>query len=118
MSRHDWRSEGSDPDVRFSLANERTFLEWVRTSLALLAGGVALPQFLSTPRAPWWSGAIAGVPMAVATWMAGEAYRHWRANEIAMRHDRPLPATPAIPLRAVVATAVGVGFRVASLCLT
>ena len=33
---------GSDPDARFSLANERTFLAWIRTSLALLAGGVAL----------------------------------------------------------------------------
>ena len=33
---------GTEPDARFSLANERTFLAWIRTSLALLAGGVAL----------------------------------------------------------------------------
>ena len=40
-----WRTEGHEPDVRFSLANERTFLAWIRTALALLAGGVALEQF-------------------------------------------------------------------------
>ena len=33
---------GSEPDVRFTLANERTFLAWIRTALALIAGGVAL----------------------------------------------------------------------------
>lgn len=35
-------SVGSDPDPRFSLANERTLLAWIRTSLAFLALGVAL----------------------------------------------------------------------------
>jgi putative membrane protein len=34
--------EGSEPDPRFTLANERTFLAWIRTALALPAGGVAL----------------------------------------------------------------------------
>ena len=34
--------DGSEPDPRFSLANERTFLAWIRTSLALFAAGVAL----------------------------------------------------------------------------
>lgn len=32
-----WRREGRDPDYRFSLANERTFLAWIRTALALLS---------------------------------------------------------------------------------
>ena len=53
---------GSTPDPRFSMANERTFLAWVRTSLALLAGGVALdavdldgPRGLQRPsRWSWW----------------------------------------------------------------
>ena len=40
-----WRQEGQEPDYRFSLANERTFLAWIRTALALLAGGVLLDQF-------------------------------------------------------------------------
>ena len=33
-----------DPDARFLLANERTFLAWVRTALAVLIGGIALTQ--------------------------------------------------------------------------
>ncbi len=37
--------EGSEPDPRFTLANERTFLAWVRTALALLAGGIAIEAF-------------------------------------------------------------------------
>lgn len=40
-----WRREGCEPDYRFSLANERTFLAWIRTSIALLASGVVLEQF-------------------------------------------------------------------------
>ena len=35
-------SRGTEPDARFTLANERTFLAWIRTALAFLAGGVAL----------------------------------------------------------------------------
>ncbi len=37
-------SEPLDFDARFLLANERTFLAWVRTSLAVLIGGIALTQ--------------------------------------------------------------------------
>ena len=36
---------GEEPDPRFSMANERTFLAWIRTSLAFIAGGVALETF-------------------------------------------------------------------------
>lgn len=42
-----WTREGKEPDYRFTLANERTFLAWVRTGLALLAGGLLLDQFAS-----------------------------------------------------------------------
>uniref|UniRef100_UPI0021F2A03F DUF202 domain-containing protein n=1 Tax=Mycolicibacterium gadium TaxID=1794 RepID=UPI0021F2A03F len=40
------RSVGSDPDYRFTLANEWTFLAWLRTGLALLAGAVALASLV------------------------------------------------------------------------
>ena len=38
-------SQRFDPDARFLLANERTLLAWIRTSLALQAGGLALAHF-------------------------------------------------------------------------
>jgi hypothetical protein len=44
-----WHEEGTDPDYRFSLANERTFLAWIRTALAILAGAVLLKQFATLP---------------------------------------------------------------------
>ncbi len=38
--------KGQPVDVRFSYANERTFLAWNRTALALIATGVAATQLL------------------------------------------------------------------------
>ena len=35
-----------EPDYRFTLANERTFLAWQRTSLGLMAAAVAVVQFM------------------------------------------------------------------------
>ena len=35
-----------EPDYRFTLANERTFLAWVRTALGLLAAAVAVVQLV------------------------------------------------------------------------
>ncbi len=35
-----------EPDYRFTLANERTFLAWQRTALGLLAAAVAVVQFV------------------------------------------------------------------------
>jgi putative membrane protein len=94
----DWQSEGVNPDYRFSLANERTFLAWSRTALAVLAGGILLQQFATRlePRA-----VIAGLSIGSATLAAvlgGAAYWRWKHNEIAMRHSQPLPISPLIPL--------------------
>jgi putative membrane protein len=93
-----WRQEGEEPDYRFSLANERTFLAWIRTALGLLAGGVVLDQF-STRLGP--HGIVISLAIAfgvLAALLCTIAYLRWRANEIAMRHARRLPATLGIPL--------------------
>jgi putative membrane protein len=80
-----------EPDYRFTLANERTFLAWIRTSLALLAGGVAViklvPSFsLSGGRH------ILGIPLVVlSVALSLWAYRHWAEAERAMRLKQPLP---------------------------
>ncbi len=101
MARPRWQQEGQDPDYRFSLANERTFLAWIRTALALLAGGVALEQFATRmePRAAVVALAVALAVLAAA--LSGGAYLRWKSNEIAMRHARPLPASPVIALLAI-----------------
>ena len=95
-----WRQQGAEPDYRFSLANERTFLAWIRTALALLAGGVLLEQF-STKLGPHGLVVALAVTLGVvAAALCALAYVRWRANEIAMRHARRLPGTLAIPLLA------------------
>ena len=93
-----WRQEGEEPDYRFSLANERTFLAWIRTALALLAGGVALDQFATRLRPHAVLIGVAVLLAALAAALCATAYVRWRDNEIAMRHRRPLLHTVAIPL--------------------
>lgn len=93
-----WRKEGAEPDYRFSLANERTFLAWIRTALALLAGGILLDQF-SVKLQPHFVVLLLAIALAsLAALLCLLAYVRWRANEIAMRHARPLPGTLAMPL--------------------
>lgn len=83
-------SVGHDPDYRFSLANERTFLAWIRTALALLAGGVAAVQLV--PAFKFHGGRlILGVTLVVlAIMVAAGSYHRWVANERAMRLGQSL----------------------------
>lgn len=85
---------GDEPDPRFSLANERTFLAWVRTSLALLAAGVAL-QALKLPIAPGFRLGAAGVFVGLGLLAAIHAWTGWARTETALRRNRALPG-PAI----------------------
>jgi len=82
---------GEEPDVRFTYANERTFLAWNRTALALIATGVAATQFL--PKLAITGGRrLLGLPLiALGAIVAAESFRHWRANERAMRQGEALP---------------------------
>lgn len=101
-----WRSEGEDPDYRFSLANERTFLAWIRTALAILAGGVLLEEFSRSIGPHILIVVLAVVLAVVSALLAGLAFVRWRGNEIAMRRRMRLPLTAAIPFLAAVALAV------------
>ncbi|NKY09888.1 DUF202 domain-containing protein [Cellulomonas hominis] len=83
------RSE--EPDARFSLANERTFLAWLRTSLALLAGGVALEALdLPLHPAPRLAAAVLLVVLGIAAPV--QAWAGWARSERAIRERRPLHA--------------------------
>ena len=53
------QAEGEEPDPRFTLANERTFLAWVRTALALVAAGIGLETFVPPLAVPGLRQALA-----------------------------------------------------------
>jgi len=97
-----------DPDVRFTYANERTFLAWNRTALALIATGVAATQLLPRLQIAWGRRML-GIPLiALGAIVAADSFRHWRANETAMRRGEPLPRslTPFVLAAGVVAVGV------------
>lgn len=86
-------SGGTEPDYRFTLANERTFLAYVRTALALLAGGVAVVQL-----APGFGGtvgrhALSVLLLGLAVVVAAASLRRWRGNQRSMRRGEALPPT-------------------------
>ncbi len=92
------------PDYRFTLANERTLLAWLRTGLALVAGGVAVATYAPDLGVPWGSGAVALALVLAGLGAAAAGYRKWRVNEEAITAGRPLPVTWLVP---AVAAAVG-----------
>ena len=103
------------PDYRFTLANERTLLAWLRTALALVAGGVAVATYAPDLGIPGGSGAVALGLVLIGLGTAIGGYRRWRANEEAIRDDRPLPRSRAVGVlaAAVAVVVVVVGFLVA-----
>lgn len=109
--------EGDDPDYRFSLANERTYLAWIRTSLALIAAGVAVLQLVPDLGPHWVRVALGTGLILLAVVLAAMSPRRWRRNEKAMRMGRSLPPTLQIPLLAYGLVAAGVGALLAVLLL-
>lgn len=106
------RSVGREPDYRFSLANERTFLAWIRTSLALLAAGVAVVKIVPSFGLPGGRLALGVVLIVLAFVLAVTSYARWWRGERAMRLGQPLPYSPlpvtlAIGLAAVAVIALG-----------
>ncbi|TGD03078.1 YidH family protein [Salmonella enterica] len=99
---------GEAPDYRFSLANERTFLAWIRTSLGVLApgGGVA-------PLAPGFATPVIRELLALllclfAGGLAIYGYLRWLRNEKAMRLKEDLPYTHSLLIISVILMIVAV----------
>lgn len=88
------RTVGTDPDYRFTLANERTFLAWLRTGLALLAGAVALASLVHDfgPRPVRIS--ITAFLLILSLTVTVGAYVRWDRAERALREKRSLPTDP------------------------
>ena len=100
--------DGTEPDPRFTFANERTFLAWSRTALALVVAGLGvvqlLPPFPGVPRGRH----VLGVPLIVfGAVVAVVAYGEWVKSQRALRRGEPLPRSVMPRLLTVVITAIG-----------
>jgi putative membrane protein len=102
---------GADPDPRFLLANERTFLAWNRTALALIAGGLAVSQLVKRGSSSvTLVAALALIGFGALTSLTG--YQHWRRNDAAISLGRPIDSSRltrflAYGIAAFAATAAG-----------
>ena len=92
---------GSEPDPRFTLANERTFLAWIRTALALVAAGVAL-EALALPLHPVLRMTASLLLVSTGAALPLAAWFRWGRAERALRREAPLPISlSSLPLAAV-----------------
>ncbi|MDI2126412.1 YidH family protein [Yinghuangia seranimata] len=110
------REIGDEPDYRFTLANERTFLAWIRTALSLVAGGVAVVQFASDLGSRPHRLALGFILVGLSLVLAVSSYRRWFRVERAMRLGDPLPSTP-MPLVISAGVAVAITLSVVFLAL-
>lgn len=90
-----------EPDYRMSLAAERTYLAYVRTSLAMLAAGVAVVGVLPDAGHLALRRVMGVVLVVIGLLVAVTARYHWRQIDSAMRTGAPLPRNPVSVLLAV-----------------
>lgn len=81
---------GDEPDPRFSLANERTFLAWIRTAMAFVLAGVAL-EALDPPVLQPLRLFAAGLFIVLGLMSSVYAFTTWAVSERALRQQQPLP---------------------------
>jgi putative membrane protein len=98
-------TEEQEPDYRFTLANERTYLAYLRTSLACYAGGLSAVQFLDLGPDRWPARIIGLVLVTAGIVTTAGAFRRWQQNLTAMRNGGKLPVT-RLPL--MLAATIGV----------
>ena len=101
--------DDTEPDPRFTFANERTFLAWSRTALALVVAGLGVVQLLPPfPGVPWGRHVL-GIPLIVfGAVVAVTAYGEWARSQRALRLGQPLPRSIMPRLLSVVITAIAV----------
>ena len=100
---------GDEPDARFTFANERTFLAWIRTALALVAAGLAIVQLLPPFHGIRWGRHAIGIPLILlGAVVAVRSYQEWAANQRALRRGGPLRRSWLPELLAIVIALVAV----------
>jgi putative membrane protein len=105
---------GTEPDPRFTFANERTFLAWIRTALGFLAAGVAIAAVAQLAGPVGLEIRIASAVLIICGLACGVlAFRRWMVNERAMRLGEPLPSSPML----LIVTAVVAGVALLAVVL-
>ncbi len=98
---------GTEPDVRFSLANERTFLAWISAGLALVSVGVGL-EALALNLQPGLRLAASIILVVGGAACPLQAWFGWARIEAALRERRPLPSATMLPLLSLTLGVAGV----------
>jgi putative membrane protein len=95
----------TEPDARYTFANERTFLAWTRTALAFILAGLGIVQLLPPfPGVPWGRHLL-GIPLiALGAAIALVGYWQWAGNQKALRRGEPVRQSP---LPRLLAAAIG-----------
>ena len=88
---------GSEPDPRFSMANERTALAWVRTALGVVAAGIGLTTVTRLASLPRVLDLLAATLCLLGAVLAAAGVAGWRRKERALRLGEPMPAPVALP---------------------
>ncbi len=103
----------AEPDYRFTLANERTFLAYIRTAIALDGAGLAVVQFL-TSVGNHNSRLMVGIALAfVALGTTLTGYHRWQSVQAAMRRDGPLPSSYVPLLLTIILASASVASAIA-----
>lgn len=100
---------GDEPDVRFTLANERTFLAWIRTALALMAAGVGVEALAFHGEASPLRTVLAIALLASGVLCSAVAFRRWMVIERALRTGSPLPSPKLAPVLSYGLAIAGLG---------
>jgi putative membrane protein len=103
---------GGEPDPRFSMANERTALAWVRTALTVVAGGIGLTSLTQLTGLSAALNVLSVVMCAIGGWVAVAAVLGWWRRERALRTGAPLPAPVALPWLAGAVAVAGLALAV------
>ncbi len=101
--------DGTEPDARFTFANERTFLAWNRTALALVVAGLAIAQLLPPfPGVPFGRHLLAVPLICLGAVISVAGYLEWRRDQRALRLGQPLPPSPLPRILAVSISGIAV----------